>query len=89
MLIRFYCLDVHCGTKISTVVVHFCTTVFSFPTSRLQRMAVFDEISGAEKPKITSAGAQTSYQVRFISQPRCKIMKNVSKTIKIRTLGAN
>ena len=26
-------MDVHCGTMwISTVVVHFCTTVFSFPT---------------------------------------------------------
>ena len=40
--------------------------------ARLQRMAVFDEISGAEKPKLTSAGAQTSYQALLISQLRCK-----------------
>ena len=39
---------------------------------RLQRMAVFDEILGAEKSKIISVGAETSYQVRFINQPGCK-----------------
>ena len=52
---------------------------FGLLFARLQSMAVFDEISGAEKPKIVSAGAQTSYQVRFISQPRCK---NNTKCVK-------
>ena len=53
--------------------------------TRLQIIAVFDEISGAETPKIISADAQISYQVRFISQ----LCKNASKTMKIRTLGTN
>ena len=34
---------------------------------------------GAEKLKIISAGAQTSYQVRFLSQPRCKNNKKCVK----------
>ena len=68
--------------------INLCLT-FDFVQlmTRLQSMAVFDEISGAEKPKIVSAGAQTSYQVRLISQPRCKKNINVLKTMKIRLWG--
>ena len=35
---------------------------------RLQSMAVFDEISGAEKAQILGAGAQNSCQVRCMSE---------------------
>ena len=34
---------------------------------RLQSMAVFDEISGAEKAQILGAGAQNSCQVRIMA----------------------
>ena len=40
--------------------------------SRLQSMAVFDEISGAGKAQILSAGVQNSCQVRIISELRGK-----------------
>ena len=36
--------------------------------SGLQSMAVFDDISSAEKPQIAIAGAQNIYQVRIVSE---------------------
>ena len=38
-------------------------------------MAVLDEISGAERPRIVGAGAQNSCQVRIMSELRGKSNK--------------
>ena len=51
-------------------------------------MAVFDEVSGAEKAQILGAGAENSCQVRIMSELRGKSNKMCVKTMKIRALGA-
>ena len=52
-------------------------------------MAVFDEISSAEKAQILGAGAQNSCQVWIMSEFRRKRTKYVLKTIKIRAFVAD
>ena len=52
-------------------------------------MAVFDEISGAEKEQILGADAQNSCQVQIMTELRAKVIKYVLKTMKIRVLGAD
>ena len=52
-------------------------------------MAVFDEISGAEKAQILGAGAQNSCQVQIVRELRGKSKKYVLKTMKIGALGAD
>ena len=49
--------------------------------SRLQSVAVFDEISGAEKPQILGVGAENSCQVRIMSELRRKSNKICVKNI--------
>ena len=63
----------------------YCTV----PKSTLQNMAVFDKISGAEKPQIMSAGAQNNGQVWSKSELRGKSNKIClnEKTMKIKALG--
>ena len=52
-------------------------------------MAVFAEISGAEKAQILGAGAQNSCQVQIMSELRGKSNKICVKKMKITPLGAN
>ena len=59
------------------------------PLSRLQSMAVFDEILGAEKAQILGASAQNSCQVQSVRELRGQSNKIVLKTMKIRALGAD
>ena len=49
--------------------------------ARLQSMAVFDEVSGAEKDQILGAGAENSCQVRIMSELRRKSNKICDKNI--------
>ena len=56
---------------------------------RLQSMAIFAEISGAEKAQILGAGAQNRCQAQILIELRGKSNKICVKNIKIRPLGAN
>ena len=44
---------------------------------RLQSMAVFDEISGAQKAQILGAGALNSCQVRIMGELKAKVTEYV------------
>ena len=47
--------------------------------SRLQRIAVFDEILAEEKPQIVNVGVQNGSQVWIMTEPRHKVRKYVLK----------